>query len=164
MYNVKHLLVVLSFALCAAYLSISAPAHALPSVVLPTVFAPEGFYFVLSAPDGTKVYQRSVKLKVSRLGRLTARKGLPFSIEIYVARGTFRVRVSSRGTVFGLFRAERERIKRTAFGILEVATFPQPDLLSTDDGISFRETMGSGPAMVGFFGAEFEGAVTQKYR
>jgi len=119
----------------------------------------EGF-FQISRPDGSILYTRDGAFKMSRDGAIVTSDGYPMEPAVNVPTDTSSVMISRDGTIsVNLIGATEPQ----TLGQIELVRFVNPAGLSSLGQNLYKETVASGPPIMGTPGAEGMGQVSQGF-
>ncbi len=119
----------------------------------------EGF-FQVAKPDGTILFTRDGSLKMSRDGAIVTSDGYPLEPALTVPPDTTQVMIARDGTVSVVLIGETDP---QTIGQIELARFINPAGLSSLGQNLMKETVASGPPIVGSPGTEGMGQVSQGF-
>jgi flagellar basal-body rod protein FlgG len=119
----------------------------------------DGFFQVLM-PDGTYAYTRDGSFKIDADGNMVKASGYLMEPNLTVPRETRQVSVSGDGQLNVLLAAETEPQQ---VGTIELVRFSNPAGLEAIGHNLFRETVASGPPIVGNPGEEGFGTINQGF-
>ncbi|MBM3328388.1 MAG: flagellar basal-body rod protein FlgG [Calditrichaeota bacterium] len=119
----------------------------------------EGF-FQVGKPDGTTVYSRDGSLKISPDGGIVTSDGYRIEPTITIPADTAQIMIARDGTVSIVLIGETEP---QTIGQIELARFINPAGLHSLGQNLYKETVASGPPILGNPGQEGMGMVSQGF-
>lgn len=117
-------------------------------------------FLQIAKPDGTILYSRDGSLKVSPDGLIVTSDGYPIEPSVTIPADTVEVSIARDGTVSVTLIGETEPM---TLGQVELARFVNPAGLSSLGQNLYKETMASGPPILGNPGSEGMGQISQGF-
>lgn len=117
-------------------------------------------FFQITKPDGTIMYSRDGSFKVSAEGLLVTSDGYPVEPPITIPTDTVEIAITRDGTVSVTLIGETEP---DILGQIELARFINPAGLSNIGQNLLKESVASGPPILGNPGLEGMGQLSQGY-